>query len=357
MKVLLVAPLPPPYGGITNWSQIMLNYVKNTCDEFCTLNIAPKKRSTEGRNLFDRVVVSGLDMIKKRSELKRIISNEKIDVIHMTTSGSMAAIRDILLMRVAKKSNIPVVYHLHFGRTPEMARRNSFLWKLFLKAMSLASAVVTIDKRTYSTVCDNIDPKKVFLIPNPVDLKQLPEKSEEIKKQVAFLGWVIPAKGINELISAWNTVGKEFSQYELVIIGPAKKEYLNTLEEAIKVKNVAFVGEKSHDEAMKALSKAEAFILPSYTEGFPNAIIEAMALEKAIIASNVGAIPEMLDGDCGVVIESKSESEIISALRKVLSDENYRKYIARNAFEKVKNEYSIEKVYELYIEIWKNLKK
>ena len=81
MKILLISPHSPPFGGIANWTAMLLEYANNTEDSFSTINIAPQKRSTEGRNIFDRVVVSGLDMLKKKRELKAQIKNNRPDVI------------------------------------------------------------------------------------------------------------------------------------------------------------------------------------------------------------------------------------------------------------------------------------
>lgn len=355
MKILLIAPFPPPYGGIANWSQLMLDYVKKTSDEFYTLNIAPKKRSTEGRNLFDRVVVSGLDMLRKQKELKAKIKEHKPDVIHMTTSGSLAIIRDIALFKIAKKFGVSTVYHIRFGKAAEMAEKNSLSWKLFLKAMRLADAVIAIDEKTYETLKQNLTETQVCLLPNPIAADKLP-KTKNIKKQVVFLGWVIPTKGITELVEAWNTVGNEFGDYSLKIIGQYEQSYYDKLQSDIKVKNIEFVGEMSHDDALLSLAESEIFVLPSYTEGFPNAVVEAMALGKAVVASDVGAIPQMLSDGCGEVIKSKSADEIVTALRKVISNSEYRETISKNALNRVYERYTIEKVYELYKDIWLRVK-
>ena len=103
---------------------------------------------------------------------------------------------------------------------------------------------------------------------------------------------------------------------------------------------------------MEAVAESEVFILPSYSEGFPNAVVEAMALKKPVIASAVGAIPEMLEGDCGILIEPRSTDDIISALKKTLTDKELRERIASNAAEKVTKQYKIEIVYKKYREIW-----
>lgn len=356
MKVLLISPQPPPYGGIANWTAMMLEYVKSTNDSFDTINIAPKKRATEGRSLFDRVVVSGLDMLKKRHELKEKIKNNRPDVIHMTTSGSLAIFRDILLLKAAAKHGVPAVYHIRFGKTAEMAENNTKMWSFFKKAMLLANTVIAIDKKTYEAIKKHIPNANVVLLPNPINTSKLPEYNGELKKQVVFLGWAVPTKGLTELVAAWNTVGKEYPDYKLVVIGQSKPEYLETLKASVKVDNIEFMGEIPHDKAMETVAESEIFILPSYTEGFPNAVVEAMALKKAVIATDVGAIPEMLEDDCGVLIKPKNIDEIVIALRKVLSNKGFRIKLSENALNKVNSEYDIKIVYNRYKEIWDNAK-
>ena len=73
ISVCLVAPVPPPYGGIANWYNLVTHYVENNRIniKFLTVNIAPTKRTTEGRSLFERVVVSGIEMLRKKKRAKR----------------------------------------------------------------------------------------------------------------------------------------------------------------------------------------------------------------------------------------------------------------------------------------------
>lgn len=105
LKICFIVPVPPPYGGIANWTQLMCNYITNvrTDVELSVINIAPKTRRTEGRNLWNRIVDSGLDMLKQFRELNKVIKNKCPDVIHITTSGQFAVIRDILLLKAAER--------------------------------------------------------------------------------------------------------------------------------------------------------------------------------------------------------------------------------------------------------------
>lgn len=355
MKILLISPLPPPYGGIANWSKLLLEFAKNTEDEFLNLNIAPKKRSTEGRGIFDRVVVSGFDMLKKKSELKRNIKTFKPDVIHLTTSGSLSVIRDYLMLKTAKSLGVPTVYHLHFGKAEELLCAGSFLSRLFAKAITLANTVIAIDNKTFTALKRHIPSASFSLLPNPINLKALPEIADEREKRIVFIGWVVPEKGVSELVSAWNTVGKEYPDYELTVIGQARPDYLKELKELATIDNITFTGELPHNEAMEILAKSSIFVLPSYTEGCPYSVIEAMALKNTVIATNVGAIPEMLNNDCGIAIEPKSTAEVAEALRNALSDKDSAENLAENACTKAWANYSAEVIYSKYKEIWGRL--
>lgn len=352
----MVAPVPPPYGGIANWVALLDEYIKNDKDiEFVHINTAPKKRGLDGRTLWDRVVVQGFSMFKHKSNLKKIIKQEKIDAIHITTSAQLSIIRDIMLLKAAKKKNIPTAYHLRFGRVPEIAEKNTREWRMLKKAMQLATQVIAIDTSTLKAISKHAPEVNVCYIPNPFNLKKfesaLKTEKSECKKEIVFIGWVTKTKGIEELLEAWEKTQGELDDWKLRIVGPYANDYYVELKNRFKFDNVIFDGEKGHDEAMEILSSAGAFILPSYTEGFPNAVLEAMAFGKAIIATDVGAIPDMLL-NCGIVIPSRNSEAVSDALIKLLKNSDLISELGQLAREKMENEYTIEKVFESYKKVW-----
>lgn len=360
IRVCMAAPVPPPYGGIANWYDLITKYVdrENLPVEFITLNVAPKKRSTEGRTIFDRIFVSGMDMLKKKRELRRIVKNSRPDVIHMTTSGQLAIIRDILLLKFAKKKKIPTVYHIRFGRISEIAEKNTFEWKLMKKAVGYASTTIAIDKRTEKTLSEKCGGCNIVYIPNPFDDGRVTAQIrawEDRKKQIVFVGWLVKTKGIEELLGAWDELYRGFSDHRLLVIGPGKDEYLAELKEKFKCENVDFAGELEHDEALNRVAESSMLVLPSYTEGFPNVVLEAMALKVPTVATNVGAIPEMLADESGIIIEPRSKEQLADAVRSMLTDENRAVSGSENAYRRLKNEYSVEIIMREYIDLWKSL--
>jgi len=359
IKLCLIAPVPPPYGGIANWVQLITNHITKKQNEIDLLiiNIAPKIRSTEGRTLWNRVVDSGFAMIKQYKELKRIIKYDRPDVIHLTTSGQLAVIRDILFLVFARWKSIPTIYHIRFGRMQEIAVKNTIEWRLISRAMKLASEVMVIDNATYRVIQKRMPKVKMVYVPNPIDISNMPQQDISRSKTIVFLGWVIKTKGIEELLSAWEEIYKVYDEWKLCIIGPCSNEYLNYLQNKFSFDGVIYEGEKSHEDAMHLVNSSEIFILPSYTEGFPNVILEAMALSKPVIATRVGAIPDMLADDCGLLINPQDSEDIIEALKSLLANKDARIQIASNANKKLQKNYTIETVFQKYKDEWVNLSK
>lgn len=352
MRILIVAPFPPPYGGIANWTQmIMKAFHENPDIKLEKLDISPKISESEGRTIKNRVIDSGIQLINDRKKLKKILTNNKIDIMHLTTSGQLALIRDLVFIRLCNRYKIPVVYHIRFGRIPECKANNSIEWKMLNKICKLCNIIITIDKNTYGLLKGEQLP--VVQIPNPVKTKTI--TNIVCDKKICFLGWVIKSKGIEELIMAWGMISNYYPGWILEIIGPYSKQYMIELLKKYDMKNISFKGEKQHSEALQLISKCSVFVLPSYTEGFPNAILEAMELGKPIIATDVGAIKEMLDPDCGIVIEPKNVESLKSAIENVLSDDRLRERYGRNARDKVRNNYDLNIIINKYINLWNNL--
>ena len=117
-------------------------------------------------------------------------------------------------------------------------------------------------------------------------------------------------------------------------------------------------GEKPYEEVIGEMLACDVFVLPTYTEGFPNVILESMACGCAIVTTPVGAIPEMLDiageAPCGVCVEPKSAEALGTAIESLLADEEQKRLLGSRAKSRVVEQYSIESVWQQMVEIWKN---
>lgn len=352
--VLLISPFPPPPGGIGRWAeQITQAGSMRPADViFRCLDISPRWRAVYDMSPWKRVVGGGLQMLHDFLRFLKMI-RRRPDVVHLNSHGQLAPFRDIPILAVCRRKGIPSVYHMRFGRIPEIARFNTLEWKLLRRALALAHNIVAIDRQTFETLRNEFPDGRIRLVPNCVDMSQLPKVPNEPgpSPYLAYLGHVIPTKGIRELMEAWRDLSP--SNWRLRVAGTVDDNYRDELQRMSSPGAVEFLGELSHQRAMELLAASEGLVLPSYTEGFPNVVAEAMALGKPTVATDVGAIPDMLDGGCGLVIRPRNVKELGAALDRLISDPPLRRAMGVQARVKVQTQYSIDRVLEQLLLIWR----
>jgi glycosyltransferase involved in cell wall biosynthesis len=362
LHVCFVAPLPPQYdgeahscGGIVNWTRIIMNYASDRNDlRISVIDTIPRWRSVKKLAIWQRVLSGGAQFLSYIFKLIVLLSRQHVDVIHLTTSGNLGILRDLSVMLIARVFSIPVAYHIHFGRIPNLSKQNNLEWCLLSRAISNSKLTIVLDKATQRTIFECLPKTKVELIPNCINLLSIPNSHSlgtEIKTAI-FAGWVVPTKGIKELVEAWSKI--EHDGWQLKVVGPGDVFYQQDLINKYQPSGITFLGEMPHIRTMELLADSDLFVFPSHTEGFPFAVLEAMALNKAILASDVGAIPEMLDGgDCGYLIKAQDEQSLENALKVMLKDNILRIKMGTKARERVLKTYSIEIVFDRYMAAWR----
>ena len=356
LRVCLVSPLPPPYGGISHWTKMIEKYAgESDAVELQVLNTAPTWREIHDTAIWKRAVGGAFQLLRDLVSFLVILFKWKPNAVHLTTSGQLALVRDIVILLLSRVVKVNTVYHIRFGRIPDILRYKSKESLFFRMAASLAHHIIAIDKATYDALVGRFGASKVSLISNCYDPIALPSFFSALQAHsVVFLGWVIPSKGVEELIDAWMSC--ESSDWTLSIIGPGDALYIDILKQRTINKNVEYLGSMKHPDAMIQLNKASIFVLPSHTEGFPNVIVEAMAMGKAIIATDVGAIPEMLGSDRGVLVPSRDIEKLANALKSVMDNELLRENLGLAAREFAQSHYSIQSVFQSYLALWSNEK-
>ena len=355
LRVCLIAPLPPPYGGISHWTKMILDYAKEKRDvNLEVINTAPRGRAVYNLNIPLRIMLGVVQLLRESLQLMRRLARKQVDVVHLTTSGNLSVVRDFVISNLARFFCVKFVYHIRFGRIPEIAVANTIEWRFILSVMRAAAHVIVIDPDTCTAVQLFAKDVKVTLLPNCVDQNLLASysKLETGEKVVLFVGWAVSTKGIGELLEAWSTLDPR--GWVLRIVGPSDFKYREELLSRFRPNNCEFLGELAHEQAMGHMASCELLVLPSHSEGFPNVVLEAMALGRPILATNVGAIPDMLAEGAGVVVESKSVDALVIALDSLMRDSKKRKSMARIAYSKAKRHYTIDVVFKSYVRVWQN---
>lgn len=372
MKILLCTPyLDTPdvvSSGIGTWARNIMQYNQHTGNSIDIVpvsfdrhthieeyTISSFKRYYSGIKEVGRCVINAIRKIK----------TEKPDIVHICTSGSIALIKDILLTYVAHRKGAKSIVHFHFGRVPSIVKEKGFEYKLLKILLSIADVIIVIDGKSYNALA-GLYCKKVAYIPNPLSNTFLAEVKRQEKhitrkyKSAIFVGHVVPTKGVYELIESCQKI----PDLSLRIIGKCSNEMKEHLCSLAKIRddgkwmNVA--GEIPYVEVIKEMLQADSFIFPSYTEAFPNVILEAMACGCTIASSNVGAIPEMLyyQGEAaGFCYNPQNVDEVTNAIKALYKDDSYRKHFSEKAKKKVYSTYVLEKVWPQLANLWLSVNK
>ena len=363
-KILFCTPYDLSKGsGIARCSHHIMNYYNEQRDSEYELTLFPMDRSSSAYNRFkfiNRLLHGISDYSKIIKSIKIEIDNNSYDVVHLASSASISLYKDYLCLKILHKRNINSIIHFHFGRIPELAKINNWEWRFILKISQLATKIIVIDSASYK-ILKNSGVDNVEYLPNPLSptIENIINDNQNLKRKndtILFVGHVIKTKGVYELAEVCSSI----DNIKLRIVGLYNENVKTDLLEIWKKnKNescIEFTGNISAEEVIKEMLSCAVFSLPTYTEGFPNVILESMACSCPIVTTKVGAIPEMLDVErkdyYGICIEPKQTQELKEAIEKMLTDREFACNCGANAQKRVKDMYSINVIWKKMCKIW-----
>lgn len=363
MRVLLCSPYKGVVGGMSKWTEHIMNSVSFFTREGIDLEVCPMGRSvlvnmqSKAGRIWNALKDYGAILMRYRKQIR----SSHFDVVHVCSSASWGLLRDLYMLRLAKKKGIKTVVHFHFGRIPELFQSKNGEWRRLVKVLRLTDQVVVMDEKSYGTLRGNGYVNVVY-VPNPLapEVLQMAEVYKRVREErtLLFAGHVVENKGVVELVKAC----KGIENVQLKLLGKVTQELEKELWQMAGMNGREWLeieGERSFLEVIEEMCGCGVFVLPSYSEGFPNVILESMACGCPIIATNVGAIPEMLnctDGrKCGFCIPPKDVDALREAILYFLVHADEAKECGERAKEKVKEYYSIERVCKQLSVMWQGL--
>lgn len=214
--------------------------------------------------------------------------------------------------------------------------------KLFYR---FANGVIVQTRIAAELVQEKTRAKNIGIVPNPINT--IETSTNEKKNQLISVGRLSKEKGHSILLKAFTKISDKNWTLHLIGDGPERKN-LETEAEKLGIRNqVIFQGHLKNFN--KLLGESEIFVLPSFYEGFPNALLEAMSVPLACISSNCVAGPSDIieHGKNGLLVETGNVDELASALEQLITDKELRDNLAREAY-KVRETYDFEKIADMY---------
>jgi len=175
---------------------------------------------------------------------------------------------------------------------------------------------------------------------------------------VLYVGNLIKSKGIYDLLFALKITLERFKDAKLYLIGPTFLDVdINQLITDMGLNGkVQYMGPKSHAELPLWYNACDFVVLPSYSEGMPNVVFEAMASAKPVVVTPVGGIPEVVEnGVSGLLVEVGKIERLSEAMLRLLTEDGLAKIMGKNARKRIVQCYvdtqNVEKLKELLIDL------
>jgi glycosyltransferase involved in cell wall biosynthesis len=192
--------------------------------------------------------------------------------------------------------------------------------------------------------------EKMIHVHNGIDLTEMKSdcaNSTPVKQEgyILSIAQQVEKKGLDILLRALQRLHQTDFPLKLLLVGDGPlRPQLQDLAGSLGIsESVAFLGEKERADVVRLLNGCEVFVLPSRSEPFGIAILEAMACKKPVVATSVGGIPEIIEsGQNGILVEPDNPQALAEALVTLLKNDALRKRFASNGYESVLERFSAE---------------
>lgn len=369
MKILLCTPyLDKPGvipGGINIWARNILNFYHSVGSDvqITPVSFDRKYNVSETSTVIARLIYGIRDYFSAIQDARNYLKTQKYDVLHLCTSAQLSLYKDLFVLKMAKRYGAKAVVHFHFGRIPELIKTKNSEYRILMKVCKAADSIIVMDKRSEEAL-QEVGFTNVHNLPNPLSKEIMDQigvmegQIERAQNKFLFVGAGIKTKGVYELVETC----KQFDNIWLHIVGSVDNQVKTELQDIASTKNngewMKLRGQIPHDEVLKEMMSASVFVFPSYTEGFPNVILEAMACGCPIVTTTVGAIPEMLDIEngynYGICVKPQDTQAFADGLKQMLTDPVYAARCAERAKKRVNEMYAVPVVWEQLSNIWRN---
>lgn len=320
-------------GGVVN----VINTLASNFSENIVADRFIIGRRSGKNSLCQRVSQTVADAVRLAFAVKK----NGYDLIQINPSVRIfSLLRDalfILVLRLMGASNLIVFFHGWNSYIINRINRNLILRMLFMRIIADNNAMIVLASQFKKELIDlGILASKIHVLTTMFSkdmFKGMKPKVHKNNRNLLFLSRIIKEKGVYELVDAFERVRVQFPDLKLTIAGDGPE--LNALTSYVDRKNlgnsVLFTGYVRNTAKAKVLLESDIYILPTYSEGCPVSLLEAMAAGLAVITSPVGGIPDIIDdGVNGILIRHPIPSQIATALRRLLSDKTFCKGLQAN---------------------------
>ena len=273
--------------------------------------------------------------------------------VHINMAERASAARKGLLVVYARLIGTRVLIHMHAAQMHHVYRAMPGWGRALLRwVFSLAHEVVVLGDAARAFVQDELrcDPRRVRAVINGVPGPRLARRTPDtgVPLRILFLGNLLERKGLSDLLAAFARMQTPVSRWSAVIAGGGDIEGYKAKAAALGLgAHVSFFGWARQEQAAELQAQADVLVLPSYDEGLPLVILEAMANGVAVVCTPVGEIPHTLtDGQNALFVPPGDVDAIAAALDRLLGDPGLRRRLEEGGQELYRRAFSMQAFFD-----------
>lgn len=313
------------------------------------------------------IKIKGLSFYFTQKKVERLInklySENEIDIVEAPDWTGFTAFINPKCPLVIRENGSDT-YFCHLDNRP-VKFKNNYLEK---RALKKVDAIISVSHFTGTLTNKLFKLKRPFtVIPNAIDVLAFkPMAKTDTKLTILYFGTLIRKKGLLELPEIFNKVHIKNKEAELILVGKDSPDIftkskstwalMQPLFNVHAIKKVNYLGAVPYKDMQDLIQQASLCVFPTFAEALPVSWIEAMAMEKPIVASNVGWAKEVIsDGINGYLVHPKDHTTYANRIVDLIENTNLQADFGKAARKKVLTTFSIEVVAKQSIEFYKSM--
>lgn len=287
--------------------------------------------------------------VRAYGSLIRMLALDRPDVVHIHTASRFSFYRKLPVFSLAKLWRVRTVVHVHgaeFELFHDQHRLHATLIRWMLGHADVVIALSNGWRDTLSKMSPNANVRRMYN-PVPFDEHRLSLEGEKPgRSELLFMGRLGVRKGIYDLLHAFKNVVTSIPEAHLTIAGDGELTKVQIVCRELSIEgNVSVLGWIRGARKTECLNEACVYVLPSYNEGQPMSILEAMATGLPIISTPVGGTPEaVVDGVNGYLVQPGDVGALADRISYLLAHPEVRHSMGIRNREKVRELFSVDKI-------------
>lgn len=277
------------------------------------------------------------------------ITDREIKILHIHHASRGSFVRKSLMVLIGKLFGKKVILHIHGGGFHQYYKRSRLMKPYIRLILQMSDAVVCLSQMWKNYYSTTFKLKRLAIINNVIDRAIIThDNGQNGSLKLLFLGHVNDKKGIFDLLDVLASNRDDFgNKVKFTIGGIGEVERLEkTISDKQVNEDVNFAGWVNGKKKAELLNKCDVYVLPSYFEGMPISILEAMSYGKPVISTTVGGIPEIVKpGFNGWLFQPGDRDALNSIIKEAMQNKHLLKEYGNNSL-KISKDYTPESVFQ-----------